>query len=344
MNPEDTLYCRAPLVLNLAGMGTDDLTYREEFGGRVLCAALRLYSYAILRNRTDGVIHLRNLTTGAEFMGQSGAVLPLEGPLASLLAAIRRMEVGRGFDLTVFTEAPPDSGLASDTATTVATLAVLAAFEGRFVEKDELAELCISVERDDLGKTEGLHAAYASVRGSITDLSLRGKEVVVNDTLIKDSVRLVFETNSILAYRPLPDSADGIATGSSPAGGADADELLQVQHRLKVLALSTRDAFSAGDHRQLGTLLNQCHDFHQTLHPSAKDPSLVEAIHMGREAGARGAVISDAGRGRCILFFCEETETRPFVQEVLQKIGCTLLSFHVDDGGARIWHQPQENS
>ncbi|MBW3623195.1 MAG: hypothetical protein KY468_07265 [Armatimonadetes bacterium] len=343
MNPEDILYSRVPGRVDLAGFGTDLSPYREEHGGQVVSAALRIYSHAMLRPRKDPHVVLRRLNDGVEFSWLQPRHLPLEGPLIPFQAIVNRLDLDRGFDLWVGTDLPLTGGLAAEASMGIAVLSLLEEFAGRLVEAEELAQLYYTVQRHDLGLSVAHHEPYACAFGGFSEIEVDGKKATKRNFLVKESVRLSFEENAVLvsindspSANPAFPELQAICAESGSRGTA-------IQHQLKAVTQSVRDTLAAGDLRSFPTFLDENWQIYTELYPSLPDARVRHLIEVGHGAGARGGTVCGIS-GDCLFFLCDDLEIRHRVAKALTDEGCTLLPFQLDELGVRVWRQPQLNS
>jgi galactokinase/mevalonate kinase-like predicted kinase len=292
--------------------------------------------------RRDRSFRLKRLNDGAELEAALDD-LPEGGALAPELAMIRQAGPELGFDLTLSTDLPQFSGMASEASMAVATRAILEEFSGRLIEKEALSSTVYDAHSLDPGLRMLHHEPFACALGGFTDVEIDGKVAVRRKFLVKESVHMTFEMNSVLAYAGgLPGAAPGLDEVYS-ACLSEAGTFTEAQHRMKATSQAARDSLATGDLRSFATFMNEDWLAYRAMQPAFLPERMDRLLQRGHEAGARGGKVCGLC-GSALYFLCDDLNARRNVSDALRKEGCTILPFQVDELGVDVWRQPQPDS
>jgi len=103
---------RGPLRISFAGGGTDVSPRCDKRGGAVLSATFAKYVRVTLVPYNDGRMGLHSLDYQTSVQCDIADTLPFDGNLDLIKACIRRVypNRGEGFDIYVYSDAPPSAG------------------------------------------------------------------------------------------------------------------------------------------------------------------------------------------------------------------------------------------
>ncbi len=202
-----------------------------------------------------------------------------------------------GFDVTIESDIPLGAGLGSSAAVVVAAIDAAARELGVTLETDELAERAYWTEH----QVQDGQASRADTFCSATGGAVRVEG---------DDCRTI-EAPDL----PIVIGFDGGAgdTGQLVAGVRDLREeydfAASTVEAIGNIVRNGEDALAAGDIEELGRLMDFNHGLLSALGVSSR--SLDTMVWAARDAGARGAKLTGAGGGGCIVALdpTEETET-----------------------------------
>ncbi|NTU86374.1 MAG: GHMP kinase, partial [Chloroflexales bacterium] len=197
---------RAPMRIGFFGGGTDVSPYAEEHGGKVLNCTINLYVRCMLTASADPGLTIRSLDLQEVSKFVSGR--EWDGKLALPQAVLDAMPHLRpnftpdrpGYRLTMFSDAPPGSGLGSSSALVVSMLKLLYNVTGESFDPHTLAELAYRIERVDLGIPGGRQDQYAAVFGGMCVYHFGQGRVIVEPVLTDPTAILELESCLIIGY------------------------------------------------------------------------------------------------------------------------------------------------
>src|ERR671931_471951 len=145
------IVAHAPLRISFAGGGTDLPAYFEQHCGLVLSTTITRSVYAVL---SPGDYEQVQIISSDYRAIHAGRPRPDEegDHLALPWAIVQAMGLERGASVFLASEVPPGTGLGSSSATAVALIAAIAAFQKHPYAWEQLAELAAQIEIMRLGQ------------------------------------------------------------------------------------------------------------------------------------------------------------------------------------------------
>ena len=281
------------------------------YGEPALAAALTVGVTATVTGRTAA-----RLTVPAWSIDVAGdADHRVAGALRALRAALPFD--ASGYDLHLEASLPAGAGVGSSAAMAVASARALAAAAGHPLTPDQLFEAAMAAERVFHGNPSGLDHAVA-IHGGLMHF-VRGNPPRMHPVALGGSFRfLVAQVEA------------GADTGRMVAAVAALREAHPVARALcadiGALVAEAEAALTAGDHAAVGRLMNLNHGLLSALGVSTA--SLDAAVHAARTAGARGAKLTGAGGGGCMVALVTD-ETAPAVASALAPLARATFEAHL---------------
>ncbi|RLG72687.1 MAG: mevalonate kinase [Methanobacteriota archaeon] len=246
-------------------------------------------------------------------------------PLAYCFSAVKQAYQLAGFEkglkIEISSSIPPDSGLGSSAAVSVAVLAATLGELGLNLEKEKLAKVATQVERDVQGVSSGLDPTTSShggflyyKQGEIIQLGA-GEELrlVTGYSGQKSSTKKQVE----LVKARLEEYPDII--------GPTIETIGRIVDR-------GREALEKGETARVGRLMVMNQWCLELLGVST--PKLRRLVGAALEAGAEGAKITGAGGGGSIIALALRSEQK--VQKAIEKAGGAPLSVGIDKTGVQV--------
>ncbi|MEE8167561.1 MAG: mevalonate kinase [Candidatus Hydrothermarchaeales archaeon] len=249
--------------------------------------------------------------------------LPAQDELRYVKKAVelvfKRVDKRTGLEINITSEVPSASGLGSSASVSVATiLAVSKLFDADLTLK-EIAELGHRVELEVQGAASPTDSSVATFGGVLfiqptekkvdsieADLSL-----IIGYTGVERSTKVLVER-----VKSLRDRYPGIV-----------DPIIQDIGRL---TREARTRLERGD--DVGDLMNVNHGLLEALGVSTEQ--LSRAVHAARDAGARGAKLTGAGGGGCMIALAPNHQVE--VTRAIEASGCSAIRASLSRAGVRI--------
>lgn len=336
-----TYKARAPMRIGFFGGGTDVSPYAEEHGGKVLNCTINLFVRCMLRASPTPGITIRSLDL--EEVSRMVAERAWDGKLhlpQAVLDAHPQMhpddEDGTGgFDITMFSDVPPGSGLGSSSALVVSMLKLLYAAYGIASDPHTLAELAYRIERVDMGIPGGRQDQYAAAFGGMCVYHFGGPRVIVEPVLTDPAALLELESSLILGYigdrrlltrHLMEDQVRRLVEGDTlryhDETKAFVDEAVRLLRRLRIA--------------DFGRLLHDAWEVKKAFSPHIAPAGVEEVYALARKHGAWGGKITGAGGGGFMVFACP-FERRLELERVLNEAGVQVRPFSFVTQGVQAW-------
>jgi D-glycero-alpha-D-manno-heptose-7-phosphate kinase len=325
------------------GGGTDVSPYAEEHGGKVLNCTINLFVRCQLRAASTPGITIRSLdlqevsrrVTGREWDGK----LDLPQAVLDSVGTSNGLDTGQsnpaGFEITMFSDVPPGSGLGSSSALVVSMLRMLDAVYGISTDPHTLAELAYRIERVDLGIPGGRQDQYSAAFGGMCVYHFGKGQVIVEPVLTDPAALLELESSLLLGYigdrrlltrHLMNDQVERLVKGDTlrlhDETKAFVDESMRLLRALRI------DDF--------GRLLHDAWEVKKAFSPHIAPPIVEDIYTMARQHGAWGGKITGAGGGGFMVFACP-FERRLELERVLSEAGVIVRPFSFVTHGVQVW-------
>ncbi|MEI7644018.1 MAG: GHMP kinase [Chloroflexales bacterium] len=332
---------RAPMRIGFFGGGTDVSPYAEEHGGKVLNCTINLFVRCMLSPSSEPGITIRSLDLqevsrlvgGREWDGKLSLPQAVLDAMP-LLQSVRSAEMP-GFKLTMFSDAPPGSGLGSSSALVVSMLKLLYAIAGQSYDPHQLAELAYRIERVDLGIPGGRQDQYAAVFGGMCLYHFGQGRVIVEPVITEPTALLELESCLIIGYigdrqlltrHLMTDQVQRLVKGDTlrlhDETKAFVDEATRLLRQLRIA--------------DFGRLLHEAWEVKKAFSPHIAPPIVDEVYAMARQHGAWGGKITGAGGGGFMVFACP-FDRRLDLERALTQAGVNVRPFSFVNHGVQSW-------
>jgi D-glycero-alpha-D-manno-heptose-7-phosphate kinase len=344
---------RAPLRLSFAGGGTDVAPFPEREGGLVLNATIDRFAYGALTEREDDRITIESLDLGMILEFSDRDEVELDGQLDLVKAAVRRLggqrraggnpdgrrrtdRVDRGFDLVLQTAAPPGSGLGSSSSLVVCLIGLLNDFYDRGLDSYEIAQLAVTIEREEMGLRGGLQDQYASAFGGFNFMEFEAQRRVVNPLRVRESVLDELESNLILCFTGSTRAGANVIEDQTKRYEQSDDATVEGMRAQKRLAVAMKDAVLRGELNDFGELLHEAWQAKRAMSPKIPNSFIDQLYETAREHGAIGGKVTGAGGGGYMIFYCRY-DRKHHVIAALREAGAEIDDFAFEHRGLRTW-------
>ncbi|MFO7947665.1 MAG: hypothetical protein R6V19_12725 [Armatimonadota bacterium] len=338
------LRSRTPTRIDFAGGTTDLLAFAENEGGAVINAAIDRYAYCTLTKTENSNVVIRSQDLGQFVEADDIRSLEYDGNLDLLKAAVRRLGLQGGFEISVRCDAPPGSGTGSSASVGVALLGILD-FMRAFGDGDarskmsrfEIADLACELELEELNIVGGKQDQYAAALGGFNYMEFFADgAVAVEPVAVPDSLVYDLQKQLIICYTG-QSRLSGDTNDRMISAYKDGDEtVVDALRTVKRLARDIYRAFLAGDLAWFGELMLQEWDARRRLAPGVVTEQMEQMKVAAMDAGAVGAKVCGAGGGGCCLFLAGP-DSEADVREALEAHGGQVLDFSFDTTGLRVW-------
>lgn len=269
------------------------------YGSPALALGVERRTYATARKLDRGIIRIRSdlLGTYEEHGGQPVSNnRDLEKVAAGLRELLSRYEIRSGVELSIRSEVPVGSGMASSASIAAS---VSKSIDGLFdlgMDDEELIESVYVFERMIHGKASKTGPACA-VLGGIVWVEWSGESMIARSLGFRDVPLVIACTGEPSPTKDMIDKVSGL--GKLVPSLRDS-----IVRTISELVMRGRAALMEGDFVLLGTLMNVNQGLLYALGVSSW--SIERILWRAREKGAYGAKLSGAGGGGCVVILHPE--------------------------------------
>jgi D-glycero-alpha-D-manno-heptose-7-phosphate kinase len=204
------------------------------------------------------------------------------------------------------------------------------------LDRYEIAQLALEIERNDLGIKGGRQDQYCAVFGGFNFMEFTGDEALINPLRIPPEWISELEYSLVLAYTGTSRaSSDIIADQMRNFSQGEADPVLAME-ATKAIASEMKRLLLKGEFRAFGASLHDAWMIKKRMSGKITSPHIAAIYDAARAAGALGGKISGAGGGG-FMFFFSEFDRRHLVIEALETAGAEVVHFGFTDTGLQTW-------
>lgn len=320
---------RTPFRMSFFGGGTDYPGWYRKHGGAVLSTTFDKYTYVSCRQLPPFFDF--NYRIAYSKLENTRTIDEIEHP--AVRAVLRETGLKCGLEVHCDADLPARSGLGSSSSFVVGLLNTLAAFQGRRVTKQWLADEAIRIEQDVLGEAVGSQDQYAAALGGFNliqfgrDGTVRAEPIIVPATRKEELNR-----HLILVFT-------GFSRFSSHIAGAQLESMKEKSpslHRMRSMVDEALDILETDrDIRGFGELLHEAWVLKRGLTDKVSNESIDAVYERARRAGAIGGKLMGAGGGGFMMLFASP-DKHDDIRNALD--GLVHVPFKFETSGSQIVH------
>jgi glucuronokinase len=198
--------------------------------------------------------------------------------------------------LSASTEIPRSVGLGGSSALVIASLRALGAWDARKWQRDELAQLALSVERDRLGITAGLQDRLVQVSGELV--------VMTFDPVTVEVLQVPDDWSFFVAWAPsAADTSDTVHRSIRRRYEAGDSVVHTAMIELAEQAMVAKFAIVNVERERLGEAMNRTFDLRTTMIDVG--PAQRRLVEIGQRIGA---FVNSAGSGGSIVGLARDAD------------------------------------
>ncbi|MDP2647327.1 MAG: GHMP kinase [Desulfobacterales bacterium] len=320
------IIAKTPLRISFVGGGSDLQDFYTRTDGKVVCAALDKFVFAIVKERFDDMIYIN--------YSKKECVHHVDEIRHDLVReALKLTGVKNGLEITTLADIPSSgSGLGSSSSITVALLHALHTYQNVLVTAEQLAQEACHIEIDLLGKPIGKQDQYAAAYGGINQFTFGADGITRRrPVLMANTARRKFSSSLLLYYTGLTRKAETIL--------GEQKKNLQVQEKFILMKnmVALVDPFTAamekGDIAHCGALLDENWRLKQQLASGISNDTIQSMYEKAKSAGALAGKIAGAGGGGFLLLIVPR-EKQNAVFEGMKEY--REMPFMLEESGSKI--------
>jgi D-glycero-alpha-D-manno-heptose-7-phosphate kinase len=319
---------RTPYRISFFGGGTDYPAWYLRHGGEVLSTTIDKYCHISCRHLPPFFAHRHRVVYSAIETVQD--VAEIRHP--AVRAVLMHNRPQHGLEIHHDGDLPARSGLGSSSSFTVGLLNALAAHEGRYVSKEELARDALHVEQRLIGENVGSQDQVAAAFGGFNRIEFRRSGDFDVTPVVLNRKRLEhFQSHLMLCFTGLSRIASEVARSTIDNLERRAKELDTMRGMVEDALRILRDADRPL--ADFGLLMHESWRLKRELSERVSTPEVDRFYEDALEAGALGGKLLGAGGGGFMLLFVPP-ERQPAVRAALG--GLVHVPFGFDEGGSRV--------
>ncbi len=320
---------RTPFRISLFGGGTDYPAWYQEHGGAVLATTIDKYCYLTCRYLPPFFEHKYRLVYSR--IETVSHVDEIEHP--AVRAVLTWSNQDRGLEIHHDGDLPARSGLGSSSSFTVSMLNALAALQGRYMTKEQLAKDAIHIEqnviREHVGSQDQISAAYGGF--NFIEFKARSDDFRVEPIILRKERKQELQDHLMLCFTGFSRIASGIAHSKIENMKNRVKELSAMRAMVDEAIQILRSKHESID--KFGELLHQSWLYKRNLSDKVSTPEIDNFYEIARSEGALGGKILGAGGGGFLLLFVKP-ELQARVRERLHDL--IHVPFQFEDTGSRV--------
>ena len=337
---------RAPLRIGLAGGGTDVAPYCDIYSGAVLNATIDLYATVVLIPRDDNRVIFYHQNTEERFEFEASERLAYNPKIILQIGVYNRIVqdyARKALPCEIITalDAPPGSGLGTSSTMVIAMIGAFVEWLKLPLGEYEVAQLGVSIEREDLQLVGGKQDQYAATFGGFNFMEFyQGNRTIVNPLRIKQSVLKELEFHLLLCYTKIRRESAGIIAVQKANIEKQEQEAIEATHQLKELAYRMKEVILKDELSTIGEVFRSAWKNKKLLAKGISNRAIEDIYATAIKAGASGGKISGAGGGGYMFFYCPGY-TRFNVIKALRALGVTQQKYAFHTTGLDTWTSQQ---
>lgn len=329
------LIARAPVRISFGGGGTDLPAYYMQFGGAVLSTAINRYIYTFISRAAGDALQIISSDFRVFYRHMPGASFEPEGELGLAKAVLREFPDVDGLDVFIASQIPPGTGLGGSGAVAVSMITALAAWHGRSMSKQEIAEMACDIGINKMRLPSGKQDEYGAAMGGLNLIEFARDSTTVTPVQTPPGTLETLQRRLMLFYTGKSRDSVKILTTQSNASRQQDPATLERMHRIKALGLDMLEAIQRGYLDEFADLLHQSWLQKRGVTSDITNNQIDLAYETARKQGALAGKITGAGGGGFLMLYCH-SEHQPAVTAALQALGLARMDFRFDFEGASV--------
>lgn len=301
---------RAPLRISFVGGGTDLPSFYKQHPGQVLSATIDKYVYAAI----NPAPLLKGITARYSIIENVKTVKDLKND--RIREAMLHLGVSDNMEFGTFSHLPVGTGLGASSSFTVALVKGLSTYQGKRLDKNEIAEAACRIEIELIKEPIGKQDQYASTFGGFNIFKFNSDNSVDIDPILLDYKRRIsFENNIVVFFTGITRKASNILKEQKSNTQANFETLKSMTQTVDLF----RKKLIKGDFETLGKLLHESWLKKRKLASKISNPAIDKIYETGIRNGAWGGKLLGAGGGGCILFLVSQRKREQLKEAIMRQ-------------------------
>ena len=324
---------KTPFRMSFFGGGTDIESFFREHGGAVISTTFDKYCYVTVRHLPRFFDYTSELTYST--IERVSNLEEIKHP--AIRNAMKMLDMHE-LRLTYEADLPARSGLGTSSSFAVGMLNAFYALKGKRVDKRQLADDAIFLERVLCNEAGGWQDQIAAAYGGMNRIDFSSDGYTVKPIIISKERKSDLNNNLMLFFT-------GFTRMSSTVHEKNNLSATDKTNQLKEMYSLVNDAENILTDRsckldEFGKLLDYTWKLKKSTGPSVSTDSIDELYSKGIKAGALGGKLLGAGGGGFLLFYVEP-ERQPMLRKAMD--GLLNIPFEFETEGSQVIHYSPEH-
>lgn len=323
---------KTPFRMSFFGGGTDMEDFFRQYGGAVLSTTFDKYCYVNVRHLPRFFDYTTEISYSKTERVKS--IEDIEHP--AIRNAMKMLDMHE-IRLTYEADLPARSGLGTSSSFAVGMLNAFYALKGKYVDKKELADEAIYLERVLCAEAGGWQDQIAASFGGFNRINFNADGYEVLPVIISPERKRRLNDNLLMFFT-------GFTRFSSDVQKANKQGYHDKTAELKEMLSLVDDAErvltdKSADLDDFGRLLDHTWKLKRQTGAAISTDSIDALYSKGIAAGALGGKLLGAGGGGFLVFYVQP-EYRESVMKAMSDL--LYIPFRFEDGGTRVIHYSPE--
>lgn len=323
---------KTPFRMSFFGGGTDMEEFFRQYGGAVLSTTFDKYCYVNVRH----LPRFFDYTTELSY-SKTERVTDIEDIEHPAIRNAMKMLNMHEIRLTYEADLPARSGLGTSSSFAVGMLNAFYALKGKYVDKKELADEAIYLERVLCAEAGGWQDQIAASFGGFNRINFNADGYEVLPVIISPERKRRLNDNLLMFFTGFTRFSSDVQKANRQGyhdKTAELKEMLSlVDDAERVLTDKTTDL------DDFGRLLDHTWKLKRQTGAAISTDSIDALYSKGIAAGALGGKLLGAGGGGFLVFYVQP-EYRESVMKAMSDL--LYIPFRFEDGGTRVIHYSPE--
>ena len=287
---------RSPLRISIGGGGTDIPSYYEKKGGFFISAAINKYVFVTITEPFEKGIYLK--------YSQIEKTKNVKNIKHKIIREVLKNEIKKNkIEITTLTDIPAKTGLGSSGSFSTALIKAIYSFNGKMINKRDLAEKACDIEINKLKQPSGKQDQYISVYGGISEFKINKKGYVkVKNLDLSKKTLFDLENNLLLFFTGFSRNSSLILSEQNTKTLKQSSEIISNLDYVKELGLEIKENLVKGNCEEFGKLMNE-HWRNKLKRSKKMSNSTIDNIYnFALKNGALGGKLIGAGGGGFYYF------------------------------------------
>ncbi len=327
---------RVPVRVSFSGGGTDMSSYINDSLSVILSSTINRYCTASILVRDDNEVHILSKDLNVQYSAKNIDAIEFDGNLDLIKYAIKIMQPQFGFDLEIFAEFEPGTGLGGSSAVVAAVLGALNYFRNeQQLNIYQLADVAYQVERIDMDIYGGWQDQYATIFGGFSWIEFHKDDVVVHPIRLRRETILELEYNLML-FRIGKNRKSSNIQKELIEALQDKSKDVAAFEDMKRLSEELRVALLKGNVKKFGDLLHESWIIKKGMNSLVSNQLVDDCYALAKSHGALGGKLLGAGESGYLLIYASPLYQKT-IELVLAKKGVLLERFKFNSTGLEVW-------